>query len=91
MRFLGLGLGDPVPDTKTIWLLRAQLTQAGAITRLFKQLDRHMRESGFAAKRGQIIDASIVSIPKQRNSRKENTIIKNGQTPEEWPGAKRWP
>jgi len=41
-----------------------------------------MRESGFAAKRGQTIDASIVSIPKQRNSREENTIIKHGHTPE---------
>jgi IS5 family transposase len=48
-----------------------------------------MRESGFAAKRGQIIDASIVSIPKQRNSREENTIIKNGQTPDEWHEEKK--
>ena len=28
MRFLGLGLGDRVPDAKTIWLFREQLTQA---------------------------------------------------------------
>ena len=31
LRFLGLGLGDPVPDAKTIWLFREQLTRAGAI------------------------------------------------------------
>ncbi len=89
MRFLGLNLGDPVPDAKTIWLFREQLTQAGSIARLFKQFEGYMRESGFAAKRGQIIDASIVSIPKQRNSREENTIIKNGQTPEDWNEAKK--
>jgi IS5 family transposase len=89
MRFLGLNLGDPVPDAKTIWLFREQLTQAGSIARLFKQFEGYMRESGFAAKRGQIIDASIVSIPKQRNSREENTIIKNGQTPDEWHEAKK--
>ena len=89
MRFLGLQLGDPVPDAKTIWLFREQLTQAGCIKRLFKQFDRYMRENGFAAKQGQIIDASIVSIPKQRNSREENKIIKDGHTPEEWHEAKK--
>ena len=31
MRFLGLGLGDPVPDANTIWTFREALTKAGAI------------------------------------------------------------
>ena len=31
MRFLGLGLEDRVPDAKTVWLYREQLTQAGVI------------------------------------------------------------
>ncbi len=29
MRFLGLGLGDPVPDANTIWIFREALTKAG--------------------------------------------------------------
>ena len=29
-------------------------------------------------------DASIVAVPKQRNSRKENARIKAGETPECW-------
>src|SRR4029077_4257145 len=29
MRFLGLGLGDPVPDANTIWNFRETLTRAG--------------------------------------------------------------
>jgi transposase, IS5 family len=29
VRFLGLGLEDPVPDAKTVWLYREQLTEAG--------------------------------------------------------------
>jgi hypothetical protein len=33
---------------------------------------------------GQIIDASIVAVPKQRNSRDENTRIKDGETPAGW-------
>ena len=31
MRFLGLGLGDRVPDAKTIWLFREQLVRADAV------------------------------------------------------------
>ena len=29
MRFLGLGLADPVPDANTIWTFREALTRAG--------------------------------------------------------------
>ena len=43
MRFLGLGLGDPVPDANTIWTFREALTKAGAIERLFARFDRELR------------------------------------------------
>ncbi len=33
---------------------------------------------------GQIIDASIVPVPGQRNKREENATIKAGDTPEAW-------
>ena len=33
---------------------------------------------------GQIIDATIVAAPRQRNSRDDNTTVKSGKTPEEW-------
>jgi hypothetical protein len=33
MRFLGLGLGDPVPDANTIWNFREALTKTGASER----------------------------------------------------------
>ena len=33
---------------------------------------------------GQILDASIVPAPKQRNSRDENAKFKKGKTPEDW-------
>jgi len=72
MRFLGLHAGDSVPDAKTIWLFREQLKQAGCIDKLFRLFEDFLARSGYAAKRGQIIDASIVSAPKQRNSREEN-------------------
>jgi Transposase domain (DUF772) len=40
MRFLDLALEDRVPDAKTIWLFREQLTKAGAIERLFTRFRR---------------------------------------------------
>lgn len=88
MRFLGLSLGDRVPDAKTIWLFREQVTKAGVIKKLFRQFDQFLRNSGFEAKKGQIVDASIVSAPKQRNSREENKRIKKGEIPEDWDQAK---
>ena len=35
MRFLDLGLEDPVPDATTIWLFREALVEAGLIDKLF--------------------------------------------------------
>jgi len=89
MRFLGLNLGDRVPDAKTIWLFREQMTKGGLIKKLFRKFDQFLRNSGFAAKKGQIVDASIVSAPKQRNSREENKRIKKGEIPEDWDQSKR--
>jgi IS5 family transposase len=84
VRFLGLGLEDTVPDAKTVWLYREQLAQAGVIESLFDDFDRHLKRQGYLAMGGQIIDASIVPVPKQRNNRDDNARIKNGETPAGW-------
>jgi len=89
MRFLGLKLGKKVPDAKTIWLFREELTRAGLAKKLFSRFDECLNASGFKAEKGQIIDASIVSVPKQRNKREENKKIKEGEIPEGWSEAKR--
>lgn len=88
MRFLGLSLGDRVPDAKTIWLYRELLGKAGLVDKMFAKFDGQLRVKGFTAKRGQIIDASIIPAPKQRNSRDENSRIKEGDVPEDWNAAK---
>jgi IS5 family transposase len=67
-----------------VWLYREQLAQAGVIEQLFDDFDGHLRRQGYLAMGGQIIDASIVRVPKQRNSRDENARIKDGETPEGW-------
>ncbi len=86
MRFLGLSLGDKVPDAKTIWLFREHLTQARALDNLFTRFDKHLAKSGYLAMGGQIVDATIVAAPKQRNSDGEKADIKAGKVPEGWKG-----
>lgn len=84
MRFLGLGLEDRVPDATTIWLYREQLVEAAAIKELFAAFNGYLENQGWLAMGGQMIDASIVPVPRQRNRREENAAIKVGETPEGW-------
>ena len=84
MRFLGLGLEGKVPDAKTVWLYRDRLAEVGVIETLFADFDDYLKSHGYLAMGGQIIDASIVSVPTQHNSRDENTTIKSGETPQDW-------
>ena len=84
MRFLGITISDRVPDAKTIWLFRERLTEADLIETLFTAFDDFLIARGFTAQKGQIIDASIVAAPRQRNTRKENETIKTGEEPEQW-------
>jgi len=84
MRFLGLGLGDRVPDAKTVWLYREALAQAGKVDDLFKLFDLHLARQGYIARGGQILDASIVPVPRNHNTREENAAIKDGKEPEGW-------
>jgi len=66
MRFAGLGLEDAVPDAKTLWLYREALTQAKAVDKLFHLFDNYLKDQGYLAMGGQIIDATIVPAPHQR-------------------------
>ena len=84
MRFLGLGLADPVPDANTIWTFREALTKAGAIEVLFRRFDKALKMSGYLAMGGQIVDATIVAAPKQRNTNEEKQAIKEGRVPDAW-------
>ena len=83
-RFLELTSEDSIPDEKTVWLFRETLTQAGVVKKLFDLFGRQLNEAGYTAQKGQIIDASFVEVPRQRNTREENKEIKNGGTPQEW-------
>lgn len=84
MRFLGLGLHGQVPDARTIWLFREQLTKATAVDALFSRFDTYLRDSGYLAMGGQMIDASIIEAPRQRNTDAEKDDLKAGRIPEDW-------
>ena len=83
-RFVGLGLEDSIPDGTTLWLFREKLARAGLIDRLFDRFDQHLNAKGYVARGGQMVDASIVPVPTQRNSREENEVVKRGGTPADW-------
>jgi len=83
-RFLGLAPEDRVPDAKTLWLFREQLARHGLVEKLFDAFDEQLWLAGYLPRGGQIIDASLVNVPRNRNRRKENEQIKQGQVPEEW-------
>jgi IS5 family transposase len=73
-----------VPDAKTVWLFRERLKQGGLIDGLFNRFHEQLAAQGYVAKSGQIIDATFIEVPRQRNSRGDNEQVKAGETPREW-------
>ena len=84
MRFLGLTLSDKVPDAKTIWFFREQLTGKNTVEKLVDLFKEELQKKNLIANEGKIIDASFVEVPIQRNSREENKQIKQGEIPDAW-------
>jgi IS5 family transposase len=84
MRFLGLGLTDAVPDANTIWTFREALKRAHAVDALFHRFDAALKAAGYLAMGGQIVDATLVAAPKQRNTEAERAAIKQGEIPAGW-------
>jgi hypothetical protein len=78
-----------VPDAKTLWLFREQLTRAGAIARLFARFDAGLRDAGDLAMGGQIIDATVIQARRPRLTKSEKATIKGGGVPSGWSKAKR--
>ena len=86
LRFLGFDLGAATPDANTIRMFRERLTQGGALDMLFTDFDRQLKERGYLPMGGQIVDATLVAAPKQRNSEPEKAAVKEGKSAKEiWP------
>lgn len=50
----------------------------------FNQFDGYLARQGYIARGGQILDASIVAVPRNHNTREENATIKSGDVPQDW-------
>lgn len=86
MRFCGLGPGDAVPDANTLWDFREALIAADALDALFARLDRAISDAGYLPMSGQIVDATLVAAPRQRNTEAEKARIKAGEKAADiWP------
>lgn len=83
-RFLGIGLGDRVPDANTFWDYNEVVTNKAIIDEVFDQLGQQLEDKGLIMNNGSLVDASIVDAPVQRNTREENEQIKDGEKPEGW-------
>lgn len=81
-RFIALDPNKGAPDFTTVWLFEESLSQNGLLQSIFDRFDTFLISKGFKAKEGSIIDATIVEVPRQRNSRSDNKQIKDGTTPE---------
>lgn len=84
MRFLGLDLGASVPDARTVWAFREELKEYDLVDELFSTFNQALLGEGIELKSGQIIDATFIPVPIQRNTKEENASIKAGNVPQEW-------
>ena len=69
-------LSDGVPDANTVWTFREALKKANAVEALFARFAEAMR--------GQSVDATIVAAPKQRDTKDEKQVIREGRIPNGW-------
>ena len=88
-RFLGLGLCEAVPDSRTVWVFREALVATGTLERLFAAYRDQLLAVGLITREGSLVDASFVTVPKQRNTREENEQIKRDEVPPDWSAKKR--
>jgi len=84
MRFLGLELAGTVPDARTVWTFREALKEHQLVDALFDRLNQALADLGVELKSGQIIDATFVPVPIQRNGREASALIKENAVPIDW-------
>lgn len=81
--FLGLRIGDEIPDAKTLWDFKQRIESEGSegSRKLFEAFGQILESKSLIAREGSIVDASFVEAPRQRNDREQNQRIKQGERP----------
>jgi len=85
MRFLGLDVGDRIPDGNTIWDFKEALKEKGVDRELFDLFNKMLEEKGIITHKGTIIDATFVTVPKRHTTKRDNEHLKAGETLEDLP------
>ncbi|MDR3260670.1 MAG: transposase [Tannerella sp.] len=57
MRFLNLTIADDIPDSRTVWHFREQITDLGLVEELFELFLKALNQLGLIINEGKIIDA----------------------------------
>jgi transposase, IS5 family len=99
-RFIGRSPHDTMPDSTSVWLFRDTLAKSrfppsagepgtpgketDGVRALFDVLHRELAAKGLLCREGKTVDAMIVEVPRQRNTREENKLVKSGEIPEAW-------
>ena len=73
---------DRVPDAKTVWLFHERLKSLNLVDVLFARCHEQLAAQRHVARVGQMVDATFVEVPRQRNTREENARIRAGEVPE---------
>ena len=83
-RFVGLAHARDLPDARTLWAFKELLAQGGGAKALFDIVGAQLAQAGLQAQGGQIIDATIITVPKAHLDKEEKASVKDGETPAHW-------
>ncbi|MDI6795121.1 MAG: IS5 family transposase, partial [bacterium] len=67
-----------------MWTFKEKLKHNDNEKKLFECFYTILESQGLIVDEGKMVDASFHEVPRQRNSREENTQIKEGQIPNDW-------
>lgn len=82
--FVGLAHARDLPDARTLWSFKEQLAQGGGAMALFESVGQQLAQAGLQARGGQIIDATLIRVPKAQLSRQDKQSLNDGKTPAHW-------
>jgi IS5 family transposase len=66
MRFLGVEVGERLPDENTIWDFKEALKNTGLDRKLFELFNENLESYGIKVSTGVMVDASFVEVPRRR-------------------------
>ena len=83
-RFIGMEQRRDLPDARTIWAFKDLIAKEDGADVLFKIVGEQLAQAGLQATGGQLIDATIVEVPKPHLSKEDKQSLEAGKTPDHW-------